>query len=259
MDMEERLQHKLNAPSKNPGLVRMLQLLLLPLLLASCAQKGDKLVGHWHSIPNEGLYYWTLDITDSTTQANKYELEYWGPAFPRTHDSTGQESIFVDFEEYRDIELRGDTLYLTEQFKFIRIQEDHHLNDRFPGSLVHLNLPKPTGTPIVKLPRPSNRSHIYIGPAKHPSESHYFNADSTCFQVTDFIATGLVDLVYFMRQEDAAIAANENNWLIIHADSSTSKATLDTLMSVLDPLDLLHGYILSRYNYDLDEMVYEEF
>lgn len=62
--------------------MRIVQLFFLILLLVSCRTETDELLGHWHSVPLEDRYFWTLDITDSTTQVNKFYIERWS-SFPK--------------------------------------------------------------------------------------------------------------------------------------------------------------------------------
>ncbi|WP_370089643.1 hypothetical protein [Ekhidna sp.] len=238
--------------------MRIFQLLVLTFLLSNCQPDEDRLIGHWESTPRDDGSYLTLDVTDSTTQVNKYDLFSYHQVFNRIYNHKNQEILVIDYEDYVDFKIINDTLFINENLKFFRREERNILRDHFPNSLVRLNLTSPTTNPKVELPRPSQQAHLFIGPPYQHSKSYYYNADSTCFQTVDFIATSLIDLEYFVRQEDDKLSEVENNWLIIHADSTTSQATLDTLLSIIEPLDIVNGFIISRYNYELDELVYEE-
>ncbi|MEQ8903984.1 hypothetical protein [Ekhidna sp.] len=238
--------------------MRIVQLLTLTFLLSNCQTKEDQLIGHWHSIPMEDGFYWTLDVTDSTSQVNKHDQFSYHQVFERVYNHEFREILVIDYESYVDFEVKNDTLFIDENLKFVRTEDPNYLRDHFPNSLVRLNLPKPTTNSKTKLPRPSQQAHLFIGPPYQLSESYYYNADSTCFQTVDFIATSLTDLEYFVRQEDDKLSEVENNWLIIHADSTTSQATLDTLLSVVEPLGILNGFIISRYNYEHDTLEFED-
>lgn len=239
--------------------MRIVLLLTLIYLLTSCQKEKDELIGHWHSIPQDDESYLTLDITDTTTEINKYGGEWFGGEFLRYHEDTGEETLVFDFEKYTDFELTNDTLVINNQLKFFKVEEKHHLNDRFPNSLVRLNLPKPTNNPPIVLPQwKSLISHIYIGPpSKANVSSELINSDSTCFQTWDFIA-GYTDIKQFVQAEKDKVHDKEKIWLLIHADSTTSRTTIDSVRALVEPLGITNGFIVSRYNYDQDQMVYEE-
>jgi hypothetical protein len=240
--------------------MRIVQLLILTFLLSACRTENDKMLGHWHSVPFEDGSFWTLDVTDSTTQTNRYNHSRYQQEYNRIFNYKGEEILWIDYEEYRNIEIKNDTLLLNEHFRFIRVKETHHLHDHFPNSLVHLNLPRSTKSSETELPyRKSQLSHIYIGPPKETEmHSELINLDSTCFQILDFIATGYSDLEMFARKEDEKLHEDENYWLIIHADSTTTQPTIDTLLTLLEPLGVINGFIISKYNYKLDRIEYEE-
>jgi hypothetical protein len=160
--------------------MRIVQLLILTFLLSACRTENDKMLGHWHSIPFEDGYFWTLDITDSTTQTNRYHHSRYQQEFDRIFNYKCEEILWIDYDEYRNIEIKNDTLLLNEHLKFIRVKETHHLHDHFPNSLVHLNLPRSTKSSETELPyRKSQLSHIYIGPPKETEmHSELINLDS---------------------------------------------------------------------------------
>lgn len=243
--------------------MRIVQLIILAYSLSACQTEKDKLIGHWHSVPLEDDYYWTLNISDSTTQVNKYSTGE--PEFLRYHEETGEESIFFDFEGYPDFEIRNDTLFIDENFRFLRAQEKHHLNDRFPGSLVRLDLHKSTSNSKVDLPRSSQLAHIYIGPPiKNVESIDLINPDSTFFQASGFLVIqgdrysifGYDHLKYFALYE--AGRHGSGFWLAIHANSTTSDTTIDRLQALLVSFEYINGFVVSRYNYELDQLEYEE-
>ena len=239
--------------------MRTVHLLILICFVTACQTERDELVGHWHSISSAEIDYHTLDITDSTTQVNKYGGE-WYPEFLRYHEDTGGEALVFDFKEYKDYKLINDTLVIHDQLKFLKVEEKHHLNDRFPNSKVRLNLPKPTNNPTIELPQWKSRlSDIYIGPSIQISESdELINADGTSFQTWDFLATDIEDLKIFAQGEKDKLHKDMDYWLVIHADSTTSQTTIDSLRTLLEPLGVINDFIVSRYNYELDQLVYEE-
>ena len=165
--------------------MRIIQLLLSAFVLVSCRTETDELLGHWHSVPLEDGTYWTLDVTDTSTQINKYDI--WNSEWPfNRFDENGKERITFLMEDYEDFEIRNDILFLTELFRFTRVQENNHLTDYFTSSIVQLNLPKATSASQLDLSNIKQWVPIYVGPPKEGSElSELISADSTCIQTLD--------------------------------------------------------------------------
>lgn len=241
----------------NTLMMRTVQLLILTFLFSGCYYQQDKLAGHWHSISSEGDPYWTLDITDSTTQVNKYDIETNEGLMPR-FDVNDEELIIFLLEEYKDFEIRNDTLILADKIRFTKVTETSHHKDRFLNSFVRLDLPETKDSTTLELPRPSQTIHLFIGPPKSNGKwTNSINPDSTCIQIWDMLAT-YSDIENFVRYEDDKIAKDENNWLVIHSDSTTSATIIDSLKSIVEPLELINGYFHTKYNYQQDELVYEK-
>ncbi|MEO9473895.1 MAG: hypothetical protein ABJG41_00100 [Cyclobacteriaceae bacterium] len=238
--------------------MRIIQLLLLTLVFLSCRTETDELLGHWHSVPLEDGTYWTLDVTDTSTQINKYDI--WNGEWPfNRFDENGKEVIVFLMEECKDFEIRYDTLFLTELFKFTRVHENNHLTDYFTNSMVQLNLPKTTPASQLELPEIKQWVPIYVGPPKKGSElSELINSDSTCIQTWD-VTINYQDLEKFAQQEYKKWSPkNPNYWLLINADSSTSQLVIDSIRTTLEPFNFIEGFILTRFNYEQDRLEFEK-
>jgi len=71
------------------------------------------------------------------------------------------------------------------------------------------------------------------------------------------VLVGFDDLQRLAEQE-ADKWGDPHYSLVIHADSSTSPATIDSLRMLLKPFEFIDGFIVSRYNYELDRLEFEE-
>lgn len=240
--------------------MRIVYISIIAFTLFACRTVPDELLGHWHSVPSEDGYYYTFDISDSTTLVNKYDLETGEPETNR-FDKNGNEEIVFRWESFHDYEIIYDTMILNEAYKFVKVKESNHLKDHFLNSKVRLQLPSSNIKSKPKLPYlPYQLSHLFIGPPKDyfkPNE-HLINVDSTCFQTWD-VLVGYDHLKDFVLDEDSKIPSDDNIWLIIHSDSTTSQETIESVRTRLKPLGVINGFILSRYNYELDQIEYEEF
>lgn len=136
---------------------------------------------------------------------------------------------------------------------------ENHLQDHFLGSQVELKLPKSSSNSVDSLiHRPSQISHLYIGPPKIRIRDYVMvNSDSTCIQLANFLVRGMKDLEYLAQQEVDKLSNNEKYWLVIHADSTTAQATIDSVKILLEPKEVINGFYVSRYNYELDRLEYE--
>jgi hypothetical protein len=236
------------------GRLSLLLLFIYPFM--NCYAQKDELIGHWHSVPQYGPFYKTLDITDSTTHVNKYALDAREPATNR-FIANGEELIVFNWQSYSDFEVRNDTLILNEAIKFVRITESHHLSDRYLHTEAQLKLPKAIGLPEVQLPAPGLISNLFIGPPKRPLKTgETLNADSTIFQTWDLLV-GPEGLDRFVIVEREKLSDSYDPVLIIHADSSTSQKTIEQVLNTIAPLSLMKGYYLARYNYEKDMFEYE--
>jgi hypothetical protein len=89
------------------------------LSLFNCQSNQEKLKGHWHTI-REGDVYHTLDITDSLSILDKYNINgsYSSPLF----NDDGK--IFFPYTYHGHIteyDFKGDTLYL-DSYPFLKIE-----------------------------------------------------------------------------------------------------------------------------------------
>ncbi len=173
-----------------------------------------------------------------------------GQAF-RRFDKDGNEAIVFLEEEYENFEIRNDTLFLNEFFSFTRFKDKNHMNDCFLGSKVQINLPRSTVNSRTDLLNGKQWAPIFVGQPKNPQTSN-----SIRFQPYD-VTIGFNDLTRF-AQIEADKWGNPHYWLVIHADSSIYLSTLDSMRTLLEPFDFIEGFYVSRFNYELNQLEYEE-
>ncbi|MFY0608303.1 MAG: hypothetical protein JXR10_16415 [Cyclobacteriaceae bacterium] len=232
--------------------MRIVQLFGLTLLLFSCRTESDKLIGHWHSVHQEDGHYWTLDVTDSSTTVNKYDIETSEPETIR-FDKNGDELIVFMWEEYRNFNVTNDTLVIAEHYRFVRVDEEYHMNDIFLGSLVKINLPKSTKISRPDLLEGKQWEYILVGSDKNENPSELSKIQ------TNNVFSSLTGLPIFAQiQSDKWSSKNPNYWLVIHADSLTSELLINSIRTSLEPFDFIEGFFVSRFNYELDRLEYEE-
>ncbi|MEP1096062.1 MAG: hypothetical protein ABJG78_13190 [Cyclobacteriaceae bacterium] len=237
--------------------MKKIGILILTCFLFACRTDKDDLNGHWHSLSLEDDFYWTLDITDSTTIVNKLDVQGSYQEYPRYNQDGKEIIIFPEFEVHEEFEVKGDSLFLNEFFKFIRVDEDIHLRDHFVGTLVSIDLPKLTTQSRSDLLKDKQWTSLFIGQAKNQNLSDdLMNLDSTFIQVAD-ILIGFGDIKKFAKMESDKWSNSHYN-LVIHADSITNPATIDSLLTLLKPFDFIDGFFLSKYNYTHDRMEFDE-
>jgi hypothetical protein len=118
---------------------------ILYLLLTSCSTNSgdDKLTGHWHHVSTSG-HYQTLDIHDSLTITDKYNLiggEYL--EYPRI-DKQGRQILPSNFYELStNFNLTCDTLVIidsTKNYKYVKSDlNDCLISDRYYDTFISVS------------------------------------------------------------------------------------------------------------------------
>ena len=215
----------------------------------SCRNESDKLMGHWHSVPNNSGEYYTLDFNDSLQTLNKLGTIGLKEEFKRVE---GEVFLYpLTFEPTSDYQISNDTLTIDGQYKFVRIVEDLKMGDYYSSSRIAINLKQSTtmSLPIESLNN-KRLSPILVGPAKKTLD------DSVYMEVND-VFIEKVDLIeYAHREHDKWYGAKFN--MVIHADSMASKRRIEDIIAIVEPLDCIDNILISSYNYEMDRMEFDK-
>ena len=130
---------------KNIG---QLTILAAFIVLISCSTDTESINGHWHSLKPEWGSYKTLDIDDSITTWNKYQIGVLRPnTCLRKDPKTGKLYLpFLDSDfSYTDTyDIDNDTLKITMgdfSYKYLKSSiKDCELSDRYTNSVINISL-----------------------------------------------------------------------------------------------------------------------
>lgn len=117
------------------------------LIITSCGTKtiDDKLIGHWHRVPTDDWTYQTLDIDDTVTITDKYNI-FGGQYFeyPRTDNNNKQILPSDIYKHSNTFSLINDTLSIlgnTQTYRFVKSDLTQCLiSDRYVNCHVNISL-----------------------------------------------------------------------------------------------------------------------
>jgi hypothetical protein len=208
-------------------ILRQLTTLTAIIILISCSTDKENVNGHWHSTKPEWGSYKTLDIDDSITTWNKYQI---GVSLPNTclrkDPKTGK--LYLPFQDsdysYTDTyTIDNDTLKISMNdfsYKYFKSRiEDCELTDRYTDSAINVSLSESlTAEDYDNLDYCGN---LFLGHPKEPDLAKK-HPDSVFIQVSD-VFVNLSDIsIYCSRGNDAA-TPNEPFELVLHADNSVNE------------------------------------
>lgn len=230
---------------------------ILMLTFFACETKKDELVGHWHSLKNEIGNFETLDINDSVSIYNQHDILGWSGKFPRVNNEGVQIIVSPHLSGTTHFEINGDTLRLENEYVFIRVEEESQMNDYFCNSVLQVQLEKSTESSFSFSELANQQlTQIIIGKLRNRNySSKLMNLDSTYIQVND-VLIGYSDIKRFAQHEFDKWS-NTPYSIVINQDKSTHSSTIDSIASILKPLDFIDDVLISNYNFELDRMEFE--
>ncbi|MTI25053.1 hypothetical protein [Fulvivirga kasyanovii] len=232
---------------------------LITLLQSSCAQKEESLIGHWHLNSDNGFFN-TIDINDTVSSANYYELEGYGYTLPRAYDTLNV-LPFDDFFYTSAFELRGDRLLLsldTVVIEYIKADIQtciykHRYARPFVEVDLHIN---DDAYEFEKAVPNSCGANVFVGPLK-TGEGFFYDSlasaypDSMFIQVND-VMIKFMDLPQLAKQTYDMCIDQPFAGINFHIDKSVPREYIDRLInSIPDSLKLEVNTVARMSNGDI--------
>jgi hypothetical protein len=210
------------------------------IILLSCSTAIESVNGHWHSLKPEWGSYKTLDIDDSISTWNKYQI---GVRLPNTclrKDPTSGK-LYLPFQDsdfsYTDTyDIDNDTLKITMgdfSYKYLRSNiEDCELSDRYTNSVINISLSEsPTAEDYDQL---SDCANMFIGtsiqqgfvdPTKKYPDSVFVGVSDVYIKLED--VTNYCDRIKDTFEGSFA--------LVLHADNSVDELFIKRILEKVPP------------------------
>lgn len=202
--------------------IRLITTLTAILILYGCSSKDIDINGHWHSVTKESWPLNTLDIDDSITTTDKYQIEISLPnTYLRKDPRTGK--LHLPFEEYTTVDTYSydkDTLKITDKGvsnKYIKSNiEACELSDRYINSIIKISLSEyPESEDYDKLFYTAN---LFIGSSlKEEYERLKSSEDSIYIQAYDILIR-LNEVSRYCNERESELLKDDHISLVLHAD-----------------------------------------
>ncbi|MEQ8574270.1 MAG: hypothetical protein RIB63_09420 [Fulvivirga sp.] len=225
----------------------VLQLISVLLMSASCSKTPSSINGHWHLVSPKIDYFMTMDINDSLTITELYDLDpYEYYEIPRVYQS--KNILPISANEYTtDFSVINDTLYLRQESlikKYVKGNINNCiLTHRYSNSSIEVNLTDDNEALSYEASLPVKcGTNVYVG---RPSvgKSQFLDSlastfpDSTFIQVND-VFIGLSDLPK-LSSHAKDVCSPRNPALYFHLDKNVPAAFIQkVLRNIPDSLDL---------------------
>lgn len=220
---------------------KILLLTYAALILCSCSKDPTSINGHWHLVSPEIDYFMTLDINDSSTITELYQLdphEYY--EIPRVYQSKSILPI-NDIEYTTDFSMMKDSLYLRQNNlikKYVKANiKDCMLMHRYFNSNIEVELISDNNALSYEASlHVKCGANIYVGRPKAGSLANTF-PDSTFIQVND-VFIGLTDLPK-LGIHATDICSPRNPSLYFHLDKNVPAGFINKILAnIPDSLNL---------------------
>lgn len=204
------------------------------LTLFSCSTSNKDVNGHWHSTtPSIGTFK-TLDINDSLTIINKFEIEYsrFSP-FLRKDPKTGK--LYLPFQEYTVVEtynIDNDTLSITNygfSYKYVKSDfSECKLADRYTNSVIDISLSE--SSEAMDYEELVYTANLFIGSSiKSEFDRPRSSSDSIFIQAYD-VFIKLEDVPKYCKEKESELSPNDQISLVLHADRQVNELFIQRLL-----------------------------
>ena len=231
--------------------------ILVPLFFVfsqSCTTESkDKLLGHWHKISNGDWGYQTLDIGDTVTITDKYDLLGAGYVeYPRL-DKSGVQILPTVFYRHSSLfSIVNDTLEIhdgLEVYQYIKSDLNScRFSDRYSNSYIDIALKNSEHADEYEvLGKQFCGDDLFIGKLRHGTG--FRDSLSRTFPDSIFIQSGdiLISIKDILKLCDQVrnICTESNNPMNInvHADSNVSGEFINQIESLVPPDFSMHEIV----------------
>jgi len=210
----------------------------------------NELTGHWHCARTSDCYFETLDIGDSSTVTNKYELggqliEY------RRKNKRGLEILpFQDYTTTETFTLNGDTLEVsdsTSTYKYVKSNlRDCLINDRYTSSTIEIGLKEVDAADNYEISYKVFCSEdLFIGKLK--KGNNYFDSLTNKYPDSIFIETRSVwiklsDIPLLCRELNICFESKPTN-INLHADNDVAPEFLRRIEKLIPDSIEIHKVV----------------
>lgn len=227
--------------------IKLLILFFSVASIISCSEESESINGHWDLVSTKYGYFNTLDINDSLTVPNLYNLG--GPIsnnLPRIYES--KSILPIDDMDYTEsFFIKNDTLFIEKDTLTLNyVKSDINkciLSHRYTNTFISIDLDENnSANKFESIPKGSCGTNVFVGKLQH-GKSHFIDSlansfpDSTFIQVSD-VAIWLTDLPKFWLQTKE-ICSPRDPLIYLHIDKEVPAVFVDQILSnIPDSLNL---------------------
>jgi hypothetical protein len=228
---------------------------LVFLFIQGCTTKttGDNLLGHWHRVPSNNWTYKTIDIEDTISFTDKYDLLSGAYLEYKRKDKNGKLILPTNFYEYSTtFSLINDTLIIRdsiESYKYVKSDlRECLISDRYASCLIEILLDNSKASDNYEASYKLFCSgDLFIGKLKPNSD--FRDSLSRAFPDSIFIQTNdvLIDLsdVPKLCEQVRGICSDNKNPLNInlHVDINVSDNFIKQIKSAIPETFSIHRIV----------------
>jgi hypothetical protein len=240
--------------------IKLLILFFSTASIISCTEQSESLNGHWDLVSPEYSDLKTLDINDSLTVPNRYNLGgHISNDFPRIYESKSVMPVY-DMDYSESFFIKNDTLFIEKDtLTFNYVKSDINkciLSHRYTNTFISIDLDENnSANKFESISKGSCGTNVFVGKLQH-GKSHFIDSlansfpDSVFIQVND-IAIRLSDLSKFGGQTKDQCFPREP-LVYLHIDNKVPPDFIDQLLSnIPDSLNLNLNRVVKVYDGDI--------
>lgn len=204
-------------------------------ILFGCSNENQNINGHWHCLTPELGNFKTLDIDDSITTMDKYEIDVSLPNTGLRKDPKTKK-MYLPFQENHFVDsysIFNDTLKITYKdfsYKYVKSNvEKCKLSHRYYNSVINISLPE---SPIAQdYDNILYCGNLFIGRSikqgfRDPTKDY----PDSVFILANDIFINLKDIPRYCALEKDLASSGEGIKLVLHADSSVSDSFIRRIL-----------------------------
>gem|GEM_PF-3920486 len=223
--------------------------------MQSCTTKTptDILLGHWHSIPSDNLIYNTIDIEDTVTFTDKYDLLGGAYLEYKRFDRNGKSILPISFYEHSTrFHLLNDTLTIRDSLEIYKyVKSDLRkclILDRYANCAINILLDNSKASDNYDASYKTFCSgDIFVG--KLRTDLNFRDSLSRAYPDSIFIQTNdvlinLTDIPKLCVQVTGICSDNKNPLNInLHIDIGVPENYIEQIKSAIPEPFLIHSIV----------------